>query len=199
MVDIYLTLTHLLEERPELGLVHETTITDLKECPISPVNIQIYKSTNETYRLFDAFSLLFVTPQFWQNRTYSMKLITEIGSSNVGGGISERRGTGRFPLREEVKYKVLHTKSMDTIGSGQTLNIGSGGILFTTEERLPVGRMVELNVNWPARLDGTCPLKFVAVGRVVRADATRAAVRIERYEFRTRRTAAPILGEAPGK
>jgi hypothetical protein len=128
-----------------------------------------------------------------------MNLITESVSFNIGGGTSERRGTSRFPLREEVKYKVLHTKSQETSGSGQTLNIGSGGILFTTEERLPVGRMVELAVNWPARLDGTCPLKFVAVGRVVRSDLTRAAVRIERYEFRTRRTAAPTAGDTPSR
>jgi hypothetical protein len=69
---------------------------------------------------------------------------------------------------------------------GTTLNIGSGGILFTTEEKLPIGRTVELSVNWPARLDGTCPLQFVATGRVVRSDALRAAVRIEKYEFKTR-------------
>jgi hypothetical protein len=60
--------------------------------------------------------------------------------------------------------------------------------LFTTGEKLPLGRSVELSVNWPARLDGICPLKFVAVGRVVRAEAAIAAVRIERYEFRTRAT-----------
>lgn len=118
-----------------------------------------------------------------------MNLITANVSTDSSGGLPERRGTSRFPLQEELKYKVLHTKTANTSGSGQTLNIGSGGILFTTEERLPIGRMVELSVNWPARLDGTCPLKFVAVGRVVRADANRAAVRIERYEFRTRRTA----------
>jgi hypothetical protein len=64
--------------------------------------------------------------------------------------------------------------------------MGSGGILFTTEERLPVGRPVELSVNWPARLDGTCPLQFVATGRVVRSEERQAAVRIERYEFKTR-------------
>ena len=102
------------------------------------------------------------------------------------GGLSDRRGTSRFPVREEVKYKVLHGKSDGTSGSGQTLNIGSGGILFTTEEKIPIGRMVELSVNWPARLGGTCPLKFVATGRIVRSEANKAAVRIERYEFRTR-------------
>jgi hypothetical protein len=69
---------------------------------------------------------------------------------------------------------------------GRTLNIGSGGILFTTEERLPMGRPVEVSVNWPVRLDGTCPLQFVAVGKVVRSENTAAAVQIERYEFKTR-------------
>ena len=46
--------------------------------------------------------------------------------------------------------------------------------------------MVELSVNWPARLDGTCPLQFVATGRVIRSEDDRAAVRIERYEFAPR-------------
>ncbi|HYW43523.1 MAG TPA: hypothetical protein VE959_11750 [Bryobacteraceae bacterium] len=85
---------------------------------------------------------------------------------------------------------MLHSKAEPLSGVGKTLNMGSGGILFTTEEKLPMGRMVELSINWPARLDGTCPLKMVARGRVVRSEDTRAAVRIERYEFRTRRTSA---------
>src|ERR1017187_2554539 len=102
----------------------------------------------------------------------------------------DRRGTNRFPLHEEVQYRVISRAAAKTTGVGKTLNIGSSGILFTTEERLPLGRTVEISVNWPARLGGTCPLKFVAVGRVVRADAEKAAVRIERYEFRTRGSAA---------
>jgi hypothetical protein len=106
-------------------------------------------------------------------------------AGSVIGGMSERRETARFPLCEEVKYKLVQGKTV-TIGTGKTLNIGSGGVLFTTEHQLPVGRTVEIAVNWPARLDGTCPLKFVASGRVVRSEVDRAAVRIERYEFRTR-------------
>jgi hypothetical protein len=74
------------------------------------------------------------------------------------------------------------------------LNIGSSGILFTTEGHLPIGRMVELSVNWPARLDGVCPLQFVATGRVVRSEAQRAAVRIEKYEFKTRSMATMAAG-----
>jgi len=98
----------------------------------------------------------------------------------------ERRESGRFPLKEDLKYRLLHSKNEKVSGTGTTLNIGSGGILFTTEELLPVGRTIELSVNWPARLDGVCPLKFVAVGRIVRAEAGTAAVRIERYQFKTR-------------
>jgi hypothetical protein len=100
-------------------------------------------------------------------------------------GFIERRGTSRFPLREEVRYKLVQGKVV-TAGAGVTLNIGSGGILFTAEHRLPLGRTIELSVTWPARLDGTCPLKFVATGRIVRSEDGQAAVRIERYEFRTR-------------
>jgi hypothetical protein len=98
----------------------------------------------------------------------------------------ERRGSSRYPLQEEVAYRMLHGRAAPVTGVGRTLNMGSGGILFTTEERLPAGRMVEISINWPARLNGTCPLKMVARGRVIRSDAAKAAVRIESYEFRTR-------------
>jgi hypothetical protein len=124
-------------------------------------------------------------------------IISSQQSEPQGGGMMDRRGSSRFPVHEEVRYKVLQpSKAPPQIGSGQTLNIGSGGILFTTQEKLTIGRTVEISVNWPARLDGTCPLKFVATGKVVRAETGKAAVRIERYEFKTRgagdRPPAPI-------
>ena len=106
------------------------------------------------------------------------------------GGAEERRGKSRFPLREEVKYKKLHSRNKPISGAGKTLNFGSRGILFTTEEQLPIGYVVELSVDWPAMLDGTCALKFVAVGRVIRSERHRAAVRIDRYQFKTRGSAA---------
>ena len=107
------------------------------------------------------------------------------------GGKTDRRETNRFPVRENVKYTVIHSRAIKTTGSGQTLNFGSGGLLFTTEDRLPLGRTVELSVSWPALLGGKCPLQFVATGRVVRSESNRAAVKIERYEFRTRGGTAP--------
>jgi len=119
-----------------------------------------------------------------------MDLSSQTVSTIDFGGMSERRDATRFPVREEVKYRVVHRRSEQAAGTGQTVNIRSGGILFTTEERLPVGCKVELSVNWPARLHGTCPLKFVAIGRVIRSEAHRAAVQVEKYEFKTRGTAS---------
>ncbi len=98
----------------------------------------------------------------------------------------ERRENDRFPFREDVAYRLLSSRPTTLAGTGKTLNFSSSGILFTTRERLPVGRKVELSVNWPAQLGGRCLLKFVALGKVVRSESNRAAVRIEKYEFRTR-------------
>jgi len=80
---------------------------------------------------------------------------------------SDRRGNNRFPVREDVRYRILRPKAHSLEGCGRTIDMSSGGILFTTEGELPHGRLIELSVNWPARLGGVCPLKFVAVGRVV--------------------------------
>jgi hypothetical protein len=85
------------------------------------------------------------------------------GTDSTGAhieGVPERRGTGRFPVREDIRYRVVQSRTTKVSGCGTTLNIGSGGILFTTEDKLPLGRMVELSVNWPAKLDGVCPLQF---------------------------------------
>ena len=112
--------------------------------------------------------------------------ISAANSRAAFGGTTDRRETSRFPVREEVRSRVLHAKGLPASGVGKTLDIGSGGILFTTEERLPMGRLVEVAVNWPVRLGGDCPLQFVVVGKVVRSEATKAAVQITRYEFKTR-------------
>jgi PilZ domain len=122
-----------------------------------------------------------------------MNLEQHRSGGKVGGPL-ERRETSRFPVREEVRYRVLQSKAGQLSGAGKTVDISSGGILFTTSERLQPGRLIEISVNWPARLDGTCALQLVATGRVVRSDNDTAAVRIERYEFKTRASSALAAG-----
>jgi len=101
----------------------------------------------------------------------------------------ERRATDRFPIESELRYKLIEARRMAETGLGRTLNMSSGGILFTSGASIPVGRRVEVSVDWPARLNGNCGLQLVALGKVVRSDAVTAAVRIEKYDFHTRATA----------
>ena len=97
----------------------------------------------------------------------------------------ERRATPRFPMPQDVTYQYRDGKATKA-GAGTCVNIGSGGVLFSTAWRLPIGKTIEVSINWPALLDGSCPLKFVASGPVVRVEESRAAIRIDKYEFRTR-------------
>jgi len=94
-----------------------------------------------------------------------------------------RRVSRRYPIRQDVRYRLLDG---EVAGAGSTTDISSNGVLFTTERSLPTGRVVEISVNWPARLDANCGLKLVASGRVVRSDGRQAAIRFGKYEFRTR-------------
>lgn len=105
-----------------------------------------------------------------------------VSSTNMAG---DRRGSSRFPIEREVRYKVLNKKSGGETGVGKTINMSSTGILFTTEQTLLPGRRVEISVSWPAQLNDTCPLKLVARGRVVRCAGNATAVEIQHYEFRT--------------
>ena len=98
----------------------------------------------------------------------------------------DRRTSQRMPIERDVRYKVLAGKTITQVGTGKTVNMSSGGVLFTTETLLPKGERVELSVSWPAQLNDTLPLKLVAMGRLVRCEDTQAAIAIERYEFKTR-------------
>ena len=100
---------------------------------------------------------------------------------------TDRRVSHRLPIEREVRYKVIGGKQLvRPTGLGKTLNMSSGGVLFTTESGLPEGARVELAVSWPAQLNGATPLKLVATGVLVRSEERRAAISIQSYEFKTR-------------
>jgi len=96
----------------------------------------------------------------------------------------ERRRAARFPIQQEVRFRVL-SRNTAGMGTGRTVNMSSTGVLFTTTHPLTPGDRLELSINWPAQLDHKCPLKLVTAGRVLRVDNANAAIAIERYEFRT--------------
>ncbi len=106
---------------------------------------------------------------------------------------SDRRGSDRFPIEREVRYKILSKKHGEELGSGMTVNMSSNGVLFTTDQLLVPGRRLELNISWPAQLNARVALKLVAKGRVVRYEEGRAAMEIQQYEFRTQGSHAAML------
>ncbi len=100
----------------------------------------------------------------------------------------DRRKDRRYPIRAELEYKLLrHGKAVET-GNGRIVNASSGGILFEGPPGLPVGQQIELEIDWPARLNDVIPLKVCVQGRTVRSRGRHTAVAIRKYVFRTRRS-----------
>jgi hypothetical protein len=71
------------------------------------------------------------------------------------------------------------------VGSGQTRNISSSGVLLQSDCDLPVGERVELFIEWPVQVNEKCGLKLVTEGIIIRREKREFAVNIIRYEFRT--------------
>jgi CheY-like chemotaxis protein len=103
---------------------------------------------------------------------------------------ADRRTNARFPCHLAVSYQALEHPFFSGVATSETLNISSKGLLFATEEALQPGQLLQVSVDWPARLENQVPLKLVAEGRIVRNLNGLAAMRIDKYEFRTRRTKA---------
>jgi len=103
---------------------------------------------------------------------------------------ADRRTNARFPCRLAVSYQALEHPFLSGVATSETLNISSKGLLFSTEEALQPGQLLQVSVDWPARLENQVPLKLVAEGRIVRNLNGLAAMRIDKYEFRTRRVKA---------
>src|ERR1035438_7796634 len=98
----------------------------------------------------------------------------------------EKRKSNRFPVHQGIQYRDMDPRQGKSAGGGLTLDMSGSGIRISIQEPIPIGRILEVSVDWPVRLDETCPLKVVLVGPVVRCEADWAALSILRYEFRTR-------------
>lgn len=109
----------------------------------------------------------------------------EFKASPNEAGRSDRRRTDRFPLSCELVYRMSGKRLAHEQGSGTTIDMSSGGILFRCDRQLLPGKRIEMAISWPAQLDNRCGLKLIARGRVVRTDGMQAAVAIQQYEFRT--------------
>jgi DNA-binding NarL/FixJ family response regulator len=110
---------------------------------------------------------------------------------------AERRTNARFDCHLAVSYQTMEKPFLSGEGTSETLNISSKGMLFKADQALEAGQLLQVSVDWPARLENQIPLKLVAEGRVVRNLSGVAAMTIEKYEFRTRRAKPPVVNKPP--
>lgn len=112
----------------------------------------------------------------------------------------ERRAKCRFPIRRELRYKVLEDDTIVAAGCGETLDVSSGGVGMTIDQPLSLGAFIEISLSWPALLDATLPMRLIVFGRVVRAESGTTACTIDKYEFRTQarrlQIATPIRSDS---
>ena len=99
----------------------------------------------------------------------------------------ERRSKARYPVELNVRYRTL-ANGPALAGIGRTLNVSSHGFLIVSDEQLVQhGSRLQVSLEWPSMLNGTTPLQLIAVCRVTRCQSEIFAVRLERYQFRTRK------------
>jgi c-di-GMP-binding flagellar brake protein YcgR len=95
----------------------------------------------------------------------------------------ERRRAVRYSIERDLKWKWQGKRTRQAPEHGCTLNISSGGVLYTTGFSLPIGKQVEVSINWPVAPESAGALQLLAKGRVVRSDAGCTAVEFRQREF----------------
>ncbi len=113
----------------------------------------------------------------------------------------ERRAKKRFPIDRPARYRRMYTAALGPPASGRVLEASSSSVWLETETPVPVGQAIEILIDWPASLEGVVPLYLKTAGVVLRVEGNRAAVSVERYEFRTRATSDSGMGRnsSPGE
>ena len=106
--------------------------------------------------------------------------------NNFAGGDDAHRARRRFPIQQEVRYQCIKGSRIFAVGVGKTLEISSREVRLTIQQPLKRGQKMRLAVDWPAMLDKTCRMKLEIYGWILHSGNGEAAVKIERYEFRTR-------------
>src|SRR5690348_13597873 len=85
----------------------------------------------------------------------------------------ERRAHRRYVIEARLHYLIGGIR-----GEGSTFNIGSSGLLMNIGQVLPIGRKVQVMIEWPVRLEDHIPLDLVLIGKVLRGSSQGTAVRI---------------------
>jgi hypothetical protein len=109
----------------------------------------------------------------------------------------DRRQDRRYTIQLDCRWKLIRRRRVLDTGTGQTVDLSSGGLLFNAGRHLPEGLNVEISVSWPVLLHNVAPLQLIVSGRIVRARGGMIAIRTIQHEFRTAGVAADQRTPAP--
>ncbi len=93
-----------------------------------------------------------------------------------------RRRHNRYPLELELQF-TAGGRDSSLSGSGRSINISSGGLLFRSTRRLREGDPLVLAADWPVQFDSAKRLVLLVSGHVVWRRGTKTAVAIAQYEL----------------
>jgi hypothetical protein len=97
--------------------------------------------------------------------------------------VGDRRSERRYAIAANLEYRVICDCQVIQTGIGRTVNLSKSGILFESEEILPVGTEMEVSIAWPVRLRDTVALNFCVSGRISWSRGKLHALTILRHEF----------------
>jgi len=95
--------------------------------------------------------------------------------------MNEQRKNQRFDLK--LPFEIIRTGTNGPM-VGETKNVSSSGVLFTSEASVAVGEPIEYMITFPKPANSRAAVRLRCVGTVLREDAeSKFAATLERYEF----------------
>lgn len=101
-----------------------------------------------------------------------------------------------YPIELPVRYQAVGSKQLS--GSAHTLVISSGTLRLSCDRALSAHLKIRISIAWPASLPDGTRLNLWIQGEVVRSVLKEVTVKVNRYEFRTRRPVQSSNGAIGG-
>lgn len=90
-----------------------------------------------------------------------------------------RRKHRRFAMELELRYTLTSGQT----GTGEVLNMSTGGLLFRCGSMLPAGELIRADLTWPFLLESGQSLELRVHGMVLRSDLAGTAISISKYQI----------------
>jgi hypothetical protein len=95
--------------------------------------------------------------------------------------VTEQRRNQRFDLK--LPFEIIRMGT-NTKMVGETKNVSSSGVLFTSNAAVAVGEPIEYFITFPKQPNSRAEVRLRSVGTVLREDPElKFAATLERYEF----------------